>query len=287
MNARTLAALAATTLTVWTTALTAEDKPAEPEKPKAVETKPRGETRVRSHVEQIVEIKNRELLGEMQKLATAGYGVGAFRSEELGILVVSGPPDAVAEAVAAIRRFDVPRAKGAPDRAESKMRHNADVTGWLLLARNEGGGGSPVPAALSSVVAQLKEHTSYKSYEVLETTSLRVRNDGGGEVSGILPSVTSGVAARTYYRLNLGAVRIDRYDAGPAAVSFGHVQLNVEVGLPVPVGDDAKGSGVQYKNLEIKTGIDMREGQKAVVGKTTLDGTSGSLILVLTAKVIE
>jgi hypothetical protein len=282
MRTRTLAGCAAAALAVWTTALTAQDKPAEPEKPKAVETKPRGEARVRSHVEQIVEIKNRELLGEMQKLATAGYGVGAFRSEELGILVVSGPPDAVAEAVAAIRRFDVPRPKGAPDRAESKMRHNADVTGWLLLARNEGGGGSPVPAALSSVVAQLKEHTSYKSYEVLETMSLRVRNDGGGEVSGILPSVTSGVAARTYYRLNLGAVRIDRYDAGPAAVSFGHVQLNVEVGLPAGTGAD-----VQYKNLEIKTGIDMREGQKAVVGKTTLDGTSGSLILVLTAKVLE
>jgi len=281
MRTRILAACAAATLSVWTTALTAQDKPAEPEKPKAAEAKPRGETRVRNHVEQIVEIKNRELLGEMQKMAQAGYGVSAFRSDELGILVLGGPPDEVAQAVEAIRRFDVPRAKR-PARAEDKTNLNAEMTGWLLLARNEGSGGSPVPPALSSVVTQLKEHTAYKSYEVLETMSLRVRQDSGGEVSGILPSVTTGSSARTFYRLELNGIHIGG-DAAGAILNIGRVQLNVEVGLPV----NPDKTGIQYKNLEIKTGIDMREGQKAVVGKTTLDGTSGSLILVLTAKVIE
>jgi hypothetical protein len=286
MRTRTLVACVAAALAVSTTALTAQDKPAEPEKPKAAEAKPRGEARVRNHVEQIVELKNRELLGEMQKLAQAGYGISAFRSDELGILVLGGPPEAVAEAVDAIRRFDVPRAKR-PDRTEAKINTNAEITGWLLLARNEGGGGSPVPAALTPVVAQLKEHTVYKSYELLETMSLRVRNDYSGEVSGILPSLTSGLAARTFYRLELNGIHINSGDGtGPAVINFGRVQLNVEVGLPM-TGADIDKSPVQYKTLEIKTGIDMREGQKAVVGKTTLDGTSGSLILVLTAKVIE
>lgn len=39
--------------------------------------------------------------------------------------------------------------------------------------------------------------------------------------------------------------------------------------------------------LRINAGIDVREGQHAVVGKTGIEGADKALILVLTAKVVE
>jgi hypothetical protein len=280
MRARTLAACAAA-LAVWTTALTAQDKSARPEKPKAAEAKP---THVRNHTEQIVEIKNRELIGEMQSMAERGYGVSAFRSDDLGILVLGGPPDEVTQAVEAIRRFDVPHAKRPRVVA---IGPNAEITGYLLLARNEGDAPSAaMPPAIAPVVTQLKEHFPYKHYEVLETLALRVRNEG--EVSGILPPLAPNDPGRMLYKLHLNGIRINSSGEGAAAgsglLNIGKVQLNIEFGTPT--GGQGKDSFV-YRNVEIKTGIDIREGQKVVVGKTAVGGNSGTIILVLTAKVIE
>ena len=46
-----------------------------------------------------------------------------------------------------------------------------------------------------------------------------------------------------------------------------------------------KGAGNQH--AAINTSIDVREGQKVVVGKANIDNADSALILVLTAKVVE
>jgi hypothetical protein len=37
----------------------------------------------------------------------------------------------------------------------------------------------------------------------------------------------------------------------------------------------------------VKTNIDIREGQKVVVGKANIDGSNAALILVVTVKIVE
>jgi hypothetical protein len=44
---------------------------------------------------------------------------------------------------------------------------------------------------------------------------------------------------------------------------------------------------IDYKHTGITTNLDVREGQMAVVGKTSADGSPNALIIVLTAKVLE
>ena len=52
----------------------------------------------------------------------------------------------------------------------------------------------------------------------------------------------------------------------------------------------AGGSGqatYQYVETGINTDVDIREGQRVVVGKANMDGTDRASIVVLTAKVVE
>ncbi len=43
----------------------------------------------------------------------------------------------------------------------------------------------------------------------------------------------------------------------------------------------------QYQEVGINTDLDVREGQKVVVGKTNMDSSDRALIVVVTAKVVE
>jgi hypothetical protein len=44
---------------------------------------------------------------------------------------------------------------------------------------------------------------------------------------------------------------------------------------------------VQYIDTGFNTGIDVREGQKVVVGKANIDGSNNAMTLVVTARVAE
>jgi hypothetical protein len=80
-----------------------------------------------------------------------------------------------------------------------------------------------------------------------------------------------------------------------ALVSERQIRLDdLDLGVDVPHAMNVFGGAPQdgnnpfeYKRVGLKTDIDVREGQKVVVGKATLDATGQALVLVVTAKVIE
>ena len=49
----------------------------------------------------------------------------------------------------------------------------------------------------------------------------------------------------------------------------------------------ASGQGFQYLDTGLNTDVDIREGQKVVVGKANMDGSDRASIVILTAKVVE
>jgi hypothetical protein len=65
--------------------------------------------------------------------------------------------------------------------------------------------------------------------------------------------------------------------------------LKLDAVLLVRTQEQAGPSTVSYQTVDagFNTDIDVREGQKVVVGKAAIGGTNNALILVITAKVLE
>ena len=55
----------------------------------------------------------------------------------------------------------------------------------------------------------------------------------------------------------------------------------------MPNGGSGAVTAFQYVETGINTDVDIREGQRVVVGKANMDGTDRASIVVLTAKVVE
>ncbi|PYV91061.1 MAG: hypothetical protein DMG05_08330 [Acidobacteria bacterium] len=63
--------------------------------------------------------------------------------------------------------------------------------------------------------------------------------------------------------------------------------LRLRVDVPVKRATPSGPAEISGVDTGINTNIDVREGQKVVVGKATIDGSNNALFLVLTAKVID
>jgi len=61
---------------------------------------------------------------------------------------------------------------------------------------------------------------------------------------------------------------------------------NFSLNLQIHPGLDKDGKD-KYQHVSVATNIDMKEGQKIVVGKANIDDSENALIVVLTAKVVD
>lgn len=133
-----------------------------------------------------------------------------------------------------------------------------------------------VPQDLSSTVKQLHSLFSYKSYKLTESFILRGRAATGATTEGVLPG--SGL----HYGLSYRTIRIS-----PAKPYMVHIDnLYLYLTAPLTYGPDGK----QRNNgtiASIRTDLDLAEGQKTVVGKSSIDAGGNALILVIVPKVIE
>jgi hypothetical protein len=116
----------------------------------------------------------------------------------------------------------------------------------------------------------------------MDTLLLRGRDGQGTEDSGTLPG------SETIYQLKYTS----NVAPGPAprTVRLRNLQLGLRIKTVTGIfkGDDGKtNSQFQYISTGINTDLDVREGQKTVVGKSNISGTEDAIILVVSPKVIE
>jgi len=150
---------------------------------------------------------------------------------------------------------------------------NVEMTVYLISGSAQGTA-DDVPKDLESTVKQLHSVFAYKSYKLSESFILRGRS-GNASTEGVLPGV--GLHYRFgYYKLRLSG------DA-PRAVQLDG--LNLE--LTRPNGQFKDGKQLSETVAKIYTDLDMRDGQKTVVGKSSLNAIGDALILVIVPKVIE
>ena len=186
-------------------------------------------------------------------LRVFGYGFQADR--DMHVVAVSAPAEAMAAVEDAIKRLDVPAA--APK--------DIDLVVYMIVASEQPSADGNLPSELQPVADEVKKIFSYKSFRLLDSILLRTQPGNRATADGVI-----GESKTTY-----------RFEVKPSAVTEdpqGRLirldNLNLTLRLP---GDREAG---------IRTEITVREGQRAVVGKSNI-GLGQSLILVVTAKVTE
>jgi len=213
-------------------------------------------------VPKVVQLKHIEPDGRLLDLLRT-LGVSAS-GRVGGYIALRGPRDAVAVAEEAIQRMDVTQ----------KPQADIDLRGWIVM--NAPGDSqireaAPLPEELAGVAKQLKAAFGYGHLQLLTSFMLRTRAEDGGNAGGQIPLVTT--APPIVYRFDFR--RIDVEGDTPEARKL-HIN-NLQLRYDVPNGP----------SLNLSTTVDLTDGQKVVIGKTSLSsGAEIPLILVLSAHVV-
>jgi Bacterial type II/III secretion system short domain len=222
----------------------------------------------------VFEIKYRDPNGLLQVMRPLGSGFkGATMSveREFNTLTVRDFPENIASIEEAIKRLDTPQAP----------RPDIEFSVHVLIASNLPGGPEGYPAELGDVVKQLKSALKYKSYSLMTSAVHRAKEGPGGvRNSGVAESnLFSSVPTPPnpiFYEYSLQSISID--SAAGAAVQVGELRFNMRVPLNL-------GTSVQYQDVGFRSPVGLRQGEKVVVGSTTM-GDKG-LVVVVSAKLLK
>ncbi len=193
---------------------------------------------------------------------------------ELKVVMWSGPKELAPAVEDVVKRLDVPPAPVA----------SIELTFFLLAGSRQATSSAVLPAELESVAKQVKGIFGFAGLSLLETSVLLVRDGSGGRTDGVVPALGEPGHPATYH-----------LDFGPAALTADErgkvVTLNrLALTLNVPFGDRSPQgalTNVNYNTSSLRTDAQVREGQKIVLGKASMDRSGDTLFLVVTAKVVE
>jgi hypothetical protein len=133
-----------------------------------------------------------------------------------------------------------------------------------------------LPDDLAATIKQLSGVFMYKSYRLVDQFTLRGRNNGGAQIGGEYPGFNYGQYDFKYREAHVGTET-------PRVVHINGLRLEITRRPPGPIGQNV---APPITVALVSTDIDLREGQKTVVGKSAVNGTD-ALILVIVPKVIE
>jgi type II secretory pathway component GspD/PulD (secretin) len=225
-------------------------------------------------VQRVISIKNGNLPGIQRTIIALLPNTNVLvTSSDNEHLVLSGPKDAVAGFEEIIKQLDV-----AP-----VAKKNIETTVYMVVASAQASSGATVPAELDPVVKQLKALFSYKGFHLLDSFVLRSRDTEKAVTNGFLTPLDTALPAgnKISYQFQYGRVSLDGIETN-RVIRYDNLRLAIKV--PVSTG----GTGFTYMEAGISTDVDVPEGKKVVVGKTSaIEGADGALILVISAKVVD
>jgi hypothetical protein len=198
------------------------------------------------------------------------FDASVHQNAEMHALAIEATPEAMRAIEDAIQKLDVP----------SALPKNIEMTVFLLVATDSAtAAGSPVPKDLDDVATQLKSTFPFKSYGLLDVLTFRTRtgqsvsttSSGGSFQIGTRPvSVISS--------LRIGSISVES-DGSTVRID----RMNSSYRVPVPTGGG--GDQFNYQDLGIQTDLDIKAGQKVVVGRLGISHDQ-ALFLVMMAKVL-
>ncbi len=194
----------------------------------------------------------------------------------LHVIGVSGPPDLVAAVSAAIQKLDVPLS-AEPD---------VELAVYLISGVAQGTATDDVPQELASTMKQLHGMFAYKSYKLSDALVLRGRtgspfNGRETQTEGVLPG-----PANLSYHLSYNSLEVS--SGSPRTVRINGLGFSL-LGPTITTTDKTKNTSTSQTQTPAKiyTDLDVKEGQKTVVGKSSVNSAGDALILVIVPKIVD
>jgi hypothetical protein len=221
------------------------------------------------HETKVIELKN----VDYRRIIQGGL-LDAFHVNPRGngqTVVLSGEPASLAAAEAFIRKLDVrPR--------------NIEATFYIVAASaTPGAQSSGITNELEPVVKQLRNAFAYQSFKLLETSITRGRENGELGGSGHLPVSNPDSSMKRTYNFRVERVAISPGEKG-TIIRFDKLEFWVHSPDVVKTNVTKK---PEFTTAGIRADLDVREGQKVVVGKSNFDGAEGAFFLIVTARVVD
>jgi hypothetical protein len=196
------------------------------------------------------------------------FGGGVQGSTTFHAITVTGTPETVAAVTAAVKRFDVP----------PPPQPDVELTVYLISGLTQGQAPDEVPQELASTVKQLRGLFAYRSYKLADSVVLRGRASGRGrhEAQGELPDMRYSLS---YSDLSVSSETPRTFHIQGLDFTIRGLHVAVKDGVRIPEFTDVV--------AHIATELDLKEGQKTVVGKSSINPAGDALILVIVPKVAD
>ena len=208
----------------------------------------------------------RDIALAIKILGSGTKGTDFSWNDEMHTITVRDFPENVAAIEEAIGRLDRP-APATPD-IELKIS--------LLIGSKTPLDGPAVPDDLASVVKQLQATLRYSHYGLLAANIQHTRSGEGVEGSGVAESQLIGIPTSAehpvFYNYRLRNITIDQQSVAVQNVNFG-------LRMPIKVSKDTV-----YQSVGFETPLTIREGEKVVIGTTTMGDRAVIVVLIANVK---
>lgn len=276
MKTRTLFTAAAFVLLCCSAA--AEAQPAPQAQPTGLPDNTVTEKGFRSRV---IEIKHRDTGNLVRVIAPLGSGFkGAVMvpNQDFQTITIRDFPENIAAIEEAIKRLDLPE----------PARPGVEFHVHILVATQAPtySTSDQYPAELEAVIKQLKTTINYKHYHLMTSQVLRAKEQGMRQMSvkGVselkLRADTEASRNPIFYEFRFENLILDNTAAGPAGIQIGQFAFAMKVPLIVSAGGN-----LQYQDIGFNTPVNMREGEKIVVGTTSMEDKG--IVVVLTGAITK
>jgi hypothetical protein len=207
-------------------------------------------------------------------------------SSNLHAVVIRATPAEVAEVEKTIHELD---SIGEP----SSGGKNVELIAYLIGGSMDAPSGTPDSGTelLAPVYKQLHAIFPYRSYQLINMMLLRAGQGYAASTSGMLKSLQDNpdFTQPGHYALQCDSASITE-DASPLI----HLQrVHFDAKIPVPSGGLKTKEGAyvttqfQMVDIGIETNVDLREGQKVVIGTSNVEPGATTLFLVVTARLVQ
>jgi hypothetical protein len=223
----------------------------------------------------VFEIKHRDPDSLVTVLRLLGSGVGAMSvSNEFNTITVRDFPENIATIEEAIKRLDTP----------TPPAPGIELHVHILIATSTATASGQFPAEVNDVIKQLQTTLNYKNYSLMTSAVLRTKEGSTGTSNkGVadLKLITEGMARNSpiFYEYYVRQIKIDGSAPNASAIQIGNFSFSMRIPLETSTGV------VNYERVGFETPVNMREGEKVVVGTTTMQDKG--VIVVLTARTIK
>ena len=222
------------------------------------------ENKLRTKMFDIHHRSPRELALAIKTLGSGASGTDLTWNDEMHTIAVRDFPENVAAIEEAIGRLDRPR-PAAPD---------IELRISLLIGAKTPLDGPAIPDDLTSVVKQLQSTLRYSHYGLLAANIQHTRAGEGVEGSGVAESKLIGIPTTAdhpvFYNYKLRNITTDQQSVSVQNANFG-------LRVPIKVTKDTV-----YQSVGFETPITIREGEKVVIGTTTMGDRAVIVVLMAT-----